>query len=166
MPGFLLSVAALIRPPLALLQQASIFGLLWLRLGGSSTCTFICNWLDIVHVCNGCLEVGVRSELLLSHTKQLSNIDSFPSVTVDDAEQALRGDTVVLRWIVLLALVACHLAANVIQLGLTGRLTVAIAVAFALTEAKKLLHLVSSWSLSGFFLIYFGSLNLNLCRSL
>ena len=144
MPGFLLSVATLIRAPLALLQQAPIFRLLWLRLGGSSTCTVICNWLDIVHVCNGCLEVRVRTELLLGHAEQLSNIDSFPSVPVDDAEQALRGDTVVLRWIVLLALVARHLATNVVQLGLTGRLAVAIAVAFALTEAKKLLHLVSS----------------------
>ena len=144
MPGFLLSVAVLIRARLALLQQASIFGLLSLRLGRSSTCAVICDWLDVVHVCNGCLEVGVRTELLLGHAEQLSNIDSFPSVTVDDAEQALRGDAVVLRRVILLALVARHLATNVVQLGLTGRLAIAIAVAFALTEAKKLLHLVSS----------------------
>ena len=140
MTSFLVFVAAhwlLSFLHLLLDQPAAAFRLLWLLLGGSTL--VFCDWLDFVHVCNGCLKVWVRAKFFLRHAKQFTHIYGLTSITIDDFKQALSGDAIVFRWVVLLALVARHFATDIIELRLTCRLAFSIRV-FAFAEAEKLLH--------------------------
>ena len=98
--------------------RAVVFRLLGLLLGrgGSSRMLIIGrDRLNLVHVRDGGLQVGIRAELLLGHAKQLTHVDRLARVTVDHAEQTLRRDAVILRRIVLLALVAGHLPTHIVQ---------------------------------------------------
>ena len=65
--------------------------------------------LYLVHVGQGCLEFRVRCKLFFGNTKELSNIDSLASVSIDDIEDTLGSDLVIFSGIVLLTAIVLHL---------------------------------------------------------
>ena len=107
--------------------------------------------LNLVHVRDSLPQLRVRPKFLFRDTEQLPNIDCLTSVTVNDLEEALSGDAIVLRRIILLPLVALHVILDRVELLGTGRrqprrLPIRILTRpFTLAEAEKLLHFLLSF---------------------
>ena len=106
---------------------------------------------NLVHVCECCLQLGVRLEFLFSDSKEFSDVDSFTRIAIDDFKEALRRNAVVLGWVVPLTFVCLHLLLKRVKLlGSGGRDPLGFPTALVrrlvrlLSEAKKLLHFPSS----------------------
>ena len=147
MPGFLLII-----PTFSLLfrlfdEHATLrllLGLYPLLGGRAARLLLLLHRLDLVHVGDGGLKLGVRPELFLCYTEQLSDVHCFARVTIYNLEEALSGDSVIFRRVIPLAFVPLHLPTNVIEFGLACRFRVPIGarVPLAFTKsAKELFHL-------------------------
>ena len=117
-PGFLFLVTTLrCLTPFAFFHQDStaIFGLLRHLLSRCSILIIGRYRLNLVHVRDGGLQVGIRPKLFFGHAEQLTHIDGLTCVAIDHAKETLCRDAVVLRRIVLLALVAGHFSPHIVQ---------------------------------------------------